>query len=45
MENLDCLGINCIIQTGGAMHGHHDASTARARAMVQAINAWKMQIL
>jgi ribulose-bisphosphate carboxylase large chain len=42
--NLDGYGIDCIIQAGGGVHGHPDGTTAGARAMVQAADAWRMQI-
>lgn len=42
--NLDGYGIDCIIQAGGGVHGYPDGTTAGARAMVQAAEAWRMQI-
>ena len=42
--NLDGYGIDCIIQAGGGVHGHPDGTTAGARAMVQAADAWLKQI-
>lgn len=42
--NLDGYGIDCIIQAGGGVHGHPDGTTAGARAMVQATEAWQKQI-
>jgi len=42
--NLDGYGIDCIVQAGGGVHGHPDGTTAGARAMVQATDAWMKQI-
>ncbi len=42
--NLDGYGIDCIIQAGGGVHGHPDGTTAGARAMVQAADAWLKHI-
>jgi ribulose-bisphosphate carboxylase large chain len=42
--NLDGYGIDCIVQAGGGVHGHPDGTTAGARAMVQAVEAWQKQI-
>jgi len=42
--NLDGYGIDCIIQAGGGVHGHPDGTTAGARAMLQAMQAWQEQI-
>lgn len=42
--NLDGYGIDCIIQAGGGVHGHPDGTTAGARAMVQAVEAWMKKI-
>ncbi len=42
--NLDGYGIDCIVQAGGGVHGHPDGTVAGARAMVQAAEAWRMQI-
>ena len=42
--NLDGYGIDCIIQAGGGVHGHPDGTTAGARAMLQAMQAWQKQI-
>lgn len=42
--NLDGYGIDCIVQAGGGVHGHPDGTTAGARAMVQAVEAWQRQI-
>jgi ribulose-bisphosphate carboxylase large chain len=39
--NLDCYGINCILQAGGGVHGHPDGTMAGAVAMRQAVEAWK----
>lgn len=38
--NLDGYGIDCIVQAGGGVHGHPGGTTAGARAMVQAAEAW-----
>ena len=42
--NLDGYGIDCIVQAGGGVHGHPDGTTAGARAMVQATEAWQKHI-
>jgi ribulose-bisphosphate carboxylase large chain len=42
--NLDGYGIDCIVQAGGGVHGHPGGTTAGARAMVQAVEAWQRQI-
>ena len=42
--NLDGYGIDCIVQAGGGVHGHPDGTTAGAKAMVQAVEAWLKQI-
>jgi len=42
--NLDGYGIDCIVQAGGGVHGHPDGTTAGARAIVQAVEAWLKQI-
>ncbi len=42
--NLDGYGIDCIVQAGGGVHGHPDGTTAGARAMVQAVEAWMKKI-
>ncbi len=42
--NLDGYGIDCIVQAGGGVHGHPDGTTAGARAMVQAVDAWQKKI-
>ena len=42
--NLDGYGIDCIVQAGGGVHGHPDGTTAGARAMVQATDAWLKKI-
>ncbi len=39
--NLDCYGIDCILQAGGGIHGHPEGTAAGARAMFQAADAWK----
>jgi ribulose-bisphosphate carboxylase large chain len=38
--NIDGYGIDCIIQAGGGVHGHPDGTTAGAKAMRQAVDAW-----
>lgn len=38
--NLDGYGADCIVQAGGGVHGHPDGTTAGARAMRQAVDAW-----
>ncbi|MGA9097342.1 MAG: RuBisCO large subunit C-terminal-like domain-containing protein [Methanotrichaceae archaeon] len=38
--NLDGYGIDCIIQAGGGVHGHPEGTTAGAKAMIQAVEAW-----
>jgi ribulose-bisphosphate carboxylase large chain len=40
-HNLDCYGIDCILQAGGGIHGHPDGTVSGARAMFQAVEAWK----
>ncbi|MDD1740491.1 MAG: RuBisCO large subunit C-terminal-like domain-containing protein [Methanothrix sp.] len=42
--NLDGYGIDCIVQAGGGVHGHPDGTTAGARALVQATEAWLKHI-
>jgi len=42
--NLDGYGIDCIVQAGGGVHGHPEGTTAGAKAMVQAVEAWLKQI-
>ena len=42
--NLDGYGIDCIVQAGGGVHGHPDGTTAGARAMMQAVEAWQKHI-
>ena len=39
--NLDCYGIDCILQAGGGIHGHPEGTTAGVQAMFQAVEAWK----
>ncbi len=39
--NLEGYGIDCIVQAGGGVHGHPGGTTAGARAMVQAVEAWQ----
>jgi ribulose-bisphosphate carboxylase large chain len=39
--NLDGYGADCIVQAGGGVHGHPWGTTAGAKAMVQAVEAWK----
>jgi ribulose-bisphosphate carboxylase large chain len=42
--NLDGYGADCIVQAGGGVHGHPWGTTAGARAMVQAVEAWKADV-
>lgn len=42
--NLEGYGIDCIVQAGGGVHGHPGGTTAGARAMVQAVEAWQKKI-
>jgi ribulose-bisphosphate carboxylase large chain len=42
--NLDGYGVDCIVQAGGGVHGHPGGTTAGAKAMVQAVEAWLKQI-
>jgi ribulose-bisphosphate carboxylase large chain len=42
--NLDGYGVDCIVQAGGGVHGHPEGTTAGAKAMVQAVEAWLKQI-
>ncbi|HOO54132.1 MAG TPA: RuBisCO large subunit C-terminal-like domain-containing protein [Methanothrix sp.] len=39
--NLEGYGIDCIVQAGGGVHGHPWGTTGGARAMVQAVEAWR----
>ncbi|MCD1296119.1 ribulose 1,5-bisphosphate carboxylase [Methanocella sp. CWC-04] len=39
--NLDGYGIDVILQAGGGIHGHPEGTTAGAKAMFQAVDAWK----
>lgn len=39
--NLDCYGIDVILQAGGGIHGHPEGTTKGAIAMFQAVEAWK----
>ena len=39
--NLDGYGTDCIVQAGGGVHGHPWGTTGGAKAMVQAVEAWK----
>lgn len=39
--NLDGYGTDCIVQAGGGVHGHPWGTTGGARAMVQAVEAWR----
>jgi len=39
--NLDHYGIDCILQAGGGIHGHPEGTIAGAKAMFQAVDAWK----
>ena len=41
--NLDHYGIDCILQAGGGIHGHPEGTIAGAKAMFQAVEAWKEQ--
>ena len=43
-RNLDGHSINSISLAGGGVHDHPDSTTAGARAMVQATEAWKKHI-
>jgi ribulose-bisphosphate carboxylase large chain len=42
--NLDGYGIDCIVQAGGGVHGHPNGTTAGAKAMVQAAEAWMKRV-
>ena len=42
--NLDGYGVDCIVQAGGGVHGHPGGTTAGARAMVQAAEAWMNRV-
>ncbi|BAI61188.1 ribulose bisphosphate carboxylase [Methanocella paludicola SANAE] len=42
--NLDCYGIDCILQAGGGIHGHPEGTVAGAKAMFQAVEAWKENV-
>ncbi len=39
--NLDGYGEDCIVQAGGGVHGHPGGTTDGAKAMVQAVDAWR----
>ena len=39
--NLDCYGIDVILQAGGGIHGHPEGTTKGAVAMFQSVEAWK----
>jgi len=39
--NLDGYGVDCIVQAGGGVHGHPGGTIDGARAMVQAVDAWR----
>ncbi|MHC1631578.1 MAG: RuBisCO large subunit C-terminal-like domain-containing protein [Methanotrichaceae archaeon] len=39
--NLDGYGVDCIVQAGGGVHGHPQGTVAGAKAMVQAVDAWR----
>ena len=39
--NLEGYGIDCIVQAGGGVHGHPWGTSGGAKAMVQAVEAWK----
>ncbi len=43
-KNLDNYGVNCVIQAGGGIHGHPEGTREGAKAMKQAIMAWKKDI-
>lgn len=43
-KNLRNYGKNCIIQAGGGIHGHPEGTREGARAMKQAIMAWKKSL-
>lgn len=40
LENIKGYGLDCIIQAGGGVHGHPGGTTAGAKAMIQAVEAW-----
>jgi len=42
--NLDRYGIDCILQAGGGIHGHPEGTIAGAKAMLQAVEAWKERV-
>jgi ribulose-bisphosphate carboxylase large chain len=42
--NLDRYGIDCILQAGGGIHGHPEGTVAGAKAMFQAVEAWKQGV-
>jgi ribulose-bisphosphate carboxylase large chain len=42
--NLDGYGVDCIIQAGGGVHGHPGGTTAGAKGMIQAVDAWMKKI-
>ncbi|MEA2045593.1 MAG: RuBisCO large subunit C-terminal-like domain-containing protein [Euryarchaeota archaeon] len=39
--NLDGYGVDCIVQAGGGVHGHPGGTADGAKAMVQAVDAWR----
>jgi Ribulose 1,5-bisphosphate carboxylase, large subunit len=39
--NLECYGIDVILQAGGGIHGHPDGTTVGVKAMFQAVEAWQ----
>ncbi len=39
--NLDGYGVDCIVQAGGGVHGHPGGTVDGAKAMVQAVDAWR----
>lgn len=39
--NLDGYGVDCIVQAGGGVHGHPGGTIDGAKAMVQAVDAWR----
>jgi len=42
--NLEGYGIDCIVQAGGGVHGHPWGTSGGAKAMVQAVEAWKVGV-
>lgn len=39
-ESIRGYALDCIIQAGGGVHGHPGGTTAGAKAMIQAVEAW-----